>query len=165
MRKNVIISLILLTLVICLPFYLPVGSAEANGNANTPTFELNLEPASPTTWADWRPEYKTNAEFVATLKGETKTGQSVRIDSVTYTFTLDSSEWPGICMNANGDDDTGRSVDLFFREEDNRSGSRQTLRRDVQFVRMSSSGYRESHSHDIDITEEAPNYTVANLNT
>ena len=30
---------------------------------------------------------------------------------------------------------------------------------------MSSSGYKESHPHDIDITEEAPNYTVANLNT
>ena len=41
----------------------------------------------------------------------------------------------------------------------------ESLRRDVQFVRMSSSGYRESHPHDIDITEEAPNYTVANLNT
>ena len=40
-----------------------------------------------------------------------------------------------------------------------------SLRRDVQFVRMSSSGYRESHPHDIDITEEAPNYTVAYLNT
>ncbi len=41
----------------------------------------------------------------------------------------------------------------------------ESLRRDVQFVRMSSSGYRESHPHDIDITEEAPNYTFANLNT
>ena len=39
----------------------------------------------------------------------------------------------------------------------------EALRRDSQFVRMSSSGYRESHPHDIDITEEAPNYTVANL--
>ncbi len=39
-----------------------------------------------------------------------------------------------------------------------------TLRTKTQFVRMSSSGYRESHPHDIDITEEAPNYTVANLN-
>ena len=34
----------------------------------------------------------------------------------------------------------------------------EVLRRDTQFVRMSSSGYRESHPHDIDITEEAPNY-------
>ena len=41
----------------------------------------------------------------------------------------------------------------------------ESLRRDVQLVRMSSNGYRESHPHDIDITEEAPNYTVANLNT
>lgn len=41
----------------------------------------------------------------------------------------------------------------------------EALRRDSQFVRMSSSGYRESHPHDIDITEEAPNYTVANLAT
>ncbi len=39
----------------------------------------------------------------------------------------------------------------------------ETLRRDSQFVRMSSSGYRESHPHDIDITEEPPNYTVAKL--
>jgi IMP dehydrogenase len=39
----------------------------------------------------------------------------------------------------------------------------EALRRDSQFVRMSSSGYRESHPHDIDITEEAPNYTVAHL--
>ena len=39
----------------------------------------------------------------------------------------------------------------------------EALRRGSQFVRMSSSGYRESHPHDIDITEEAPNYTVANL--
>lgn len=37
----------------------------------------------------------------------------------------------------------------------------ESLRRDSQFVRMTSSGYRESHPHDIDITEEAPNYTVA----
>ena len=37
------------------------------------------------------------------------------------------------------------------------------LRTNSQFVRMSSSGYRESHPHDIDITEEAPNYTVANI--
>ena len=39
----------------------------------------------------------------------------------------------------------------------------ESLRRDSQFIRMSSSGHRESHPHDIDITEEAPNYTVANL--
>ena len=37
----------------------------------------------------------------------------------------------------------------------------ESLRSDTQFVRMTSSGYRESHPHDIDITEEAPNYTVA----
>ncbi|MCG9132498.1 IMP dehydrogenase [Candidatus Poribacteria bacterium] len=40
-----------------------------------------------------------------------------------------------------------------------------TLRTNSRFVRMTSSGYRESHPHDIDITEEAPNYTVANLNS
>ena len=40
-----------------------------------------------------------------------------------------------------------------------------TLRTNSQFVRMTSSGYRESHPHDIDITEEAPNYTVSNLNS
>ena len=41
----------------------------------------------------------------------------------------------------------------------------ETLRKNTQFVRMTSSGYRESHPHDIDITEEAPSYTVANLNS
>ena len=127
MNRHFVISLILFAVVICSPFYLPVCSAQANGDASTPTFELNLEPADPTAWEDWRPEYKTNTSFVATLKGETETGQAIRIASVTYTFTLDSSEWPGICMNANGDDDTGRSVDLFFREEDNQSGSGQTF--------------------------------------
>ena len=38
-----------------------------------------------------------------------------------------------------------------------------SLREDSRFIRMTSSGYRESHPHDIDITEEAPNYTVARL--
>ena len=38
-----------------------------------------------------------------------------------------------------------------------------SLRADSRFIRMTSSGYRESHPHDIDITEEAPNYTVARL--
>ena len=32
------------------------------------------------------------------------------------------------------------------------------LREDVQFVRMSSSGLRESHPHDVIITKESPNY-------
>jgi IMP dehydrogenase len=36
----------------------------------------------------------------------------------------------------------------------------ETLRTESQFIRMSSSGYRESHPHDIAITEEAPNYSV-----
>ncbi len=39
----------------------------------------------------------------------------------------------------------------------------ESLRQDSRFIRITSSGYRESHPHDIDITEEAPNYTVANL--
>ncbi len=34
----------------------------------------------------------------------------------------------------------------------------QALQRDARFVRMSSQGLRESHVHDVIITEEAPNY-------
>ena len=30
---------------------------------------------------------------------------------------------------------------------------------DAQFVRITSSGVRESHPHDIQITKEAPNYS------
>lgn len=30
-----------------------------------------------------------------------------------------------------------------------------------QFVRITSAGLRESHPHDIYITKEAPNYTIA----
>jgi len=32
------------------------------------------------------------------------------------------------------------------------------LRRDAQFVRVTSAGYRESHVHDVIVTQEAPNY-------
>ncbi len=34
------------------------------------------------------------------------------------------------------------------------------LRKESKFIRMSSSGFRESHPHDIAITEEAPNYST-----
>jgi IMP dehydrogenase len=34
------------------------------------------------------------------------------------------------------------------------------LRRDAKFIRISSAGLRESHVHDVIITEEAPNYRV-----
>ena len=61
--------MILLTIVICSTYFLHICSVQANGDENTPTFELNLEPTDPTTWEDWRPEYKTNTSFVATLKG------------------------------------------------------------------------------------------------
>ncbi len=34
------------------------------------------------------------------------------------------------------------------------------LRENAQFVRMTGAGLRESHPHDIQITKEAPNYTI-----
>jgi IMP dehydrogenase len=34
----------------------------------------------------------------------------------------------------------------------------ESLRRDAQFVRVTSAGYRESHVHDVIVTQEAPNY-------
>jgi IMP dehydrogenase len=32
------------------------------------------------------------------------------------------------------------------------------LREDAEFVRVTSAGYRESHVHDVIVTQEAPNY-------
>jgi IMP dehydrogenase len=34
------------------------------------------------------------------------------------------------------------------------------LRDDAQFIRMSGAGLRESHPHDVQITKEAPNYSL-----
>ncbi len=34
------------------------------------------------------------------------------------------------------------------------------LRRNAEFMRMSAAGYRESHVHDVTVTQEAPNYRV-----
>ena len=34
------------------------------------------------------------------------------------------------------------------------------LRNDTQFIRISGAGLRESHPHDIQITKEAPNYSL-----
>ena len=34
------------------------------------------------------------------------------------------------------------------------------LRDEAQFIRMSGAGLRESHPHDVQITKEAPNYSV-----
>lgn len=36
----------------------------------------------------------------------------------------------------------------------------QSLADDAQFVRISGAGLRESHPHDVQITKEAPNYSV-----
>ncbi|MCC5894004.1 MAG: IMP dehydrogenase [Alkalibacterium sp.] len=36
----------------------------------------------------------------------------------------------------------------------------QAMREDTQFVQMSGAGLRESHPHDVQITKEAPNYSV-----
>ena len=35
-----------------------------------------------------------------------------------------------------------------------------TLQRDVEMMRITSAGLRESHPHDVTITREAPNYSV-----
>ncbi len=37
----------------------------------------------------------------------------------------------------------------------------ETFRRDAQFVRISSAGFRESHAHNVTITRESPNYPGA----
>ena len=34
------------------------------------------------------------------------------------------------------------------------------LREKTQFIRMTSAGLRESHPHDVQITKEAPNYSI-----
>ena len=127
MNRNFIFLLILLTLVICSSYALYVCSAEANRDVNTPTFELNLEPTHPTAWLGWRPEYKDNVSFIATLKGTTASNESVQFASATFTFHLGTpSQWEGVCMNYDGDTDTGTSYDLFIRRDDNPGGSGQT---------------------------------------
>ena len=35
-----------------------------------------------------------------------------------------------------------------------------TLREQAQFIRMTGAGLRESHPHDVQITKEAPNYSI-----
>ncbi|EFR95582.1 inosine-5'-monophosphate dehydrogenase, partial [Listeria ivanovii FSL F6-596] len=35
------------------------------------------------------------------------------------------------------------------------------LREEAEFVRMTGAGLRESHPHDIQITKEAPNYSIS----
>ncbi|MEC5292305.1 IMP dehydrogenase [Aurantimonas sp. C2-6-R+9] len=39
----------------------------------------------------------------------------------------------------------------------------ETFRREAQFVRISSAGFRESHAHDVTITRESPNYPGVGL--
>jgi IMP dehydrogenase len=34
------------------------------------------------------------------------------------------------------------------------------MQRDARFVRITNAGLRESHVHDVDMLEEAPNYSV-----
>ncbi|GAE93818.1 inosine-5'-monophosphate dehydrogenase [Gracilibacillus boraciitolerans JCM 21714] len=36
-----------------------------------------------------------------------------------------------------------------------------TLRNDAAFIRMTGAGLRESHPHDVQITKEAPNYSLS----
>ena len=35
------------------------------------------------------------------------------------------------------------------------------LRENAQFIRMTGAGLRESHPHDVQITKEAPNYSIS----
>ncbi len=149
-RKNIVISLLLLTLVICSPYCLYLCSVEANGDGSAangeeapPTFKLVLEPAIPSTWPEWRPEYKKNALFVATIKGETATGQKItKFTNVQFTFKIvKPSQWKGVCMNFKGDTDVADSYDLFFRKKDNASGS----------------GYTYTITHPIEVPGEKEN--------
>lgn len=41
------------------------------------------------------------------------------------------------------------------------TGSLQDLRENSQFIRMTGAGLRESHPHDVQITKEAPNYSIS----
>jgi IMP dehydrogenase len=36
------------------------------------------------------------------------------------------------------------------------------LKNDTQFIQITAAGLRESHPHDVVITQEAPNYRVSN---
>ncbi|GAA0290780.1 IMP dehydrogenase [Gracilibacillus halotolerans] len=38
----------------------------------------------------------------------------------------------------------------------------ENLRKDAAFIRMTGAGLRESHPHDVQITKEAPNYSISN---
>ena len=40
------------------------------------------------------------------------------------------------------------------------AGNLEHLRENAQFVQMSGNGLKESHPHDVQITKEAPNYSV-----
>ena len=35
-----------------------------------------------------------------------------------------------------------------------------SLQKEAEFVRITSAGLKESHPHDVDITKEAPNYSI-----
>ncbi len=57
----------MILLIIALPYILLVCSAEANGNANTPTFELTLDPTSREAWSDWCPKQELNTDVYVDL--------------------------------------------------------------------------------------------------
>jgi IMP dehydrogenase len=40
------------------------------------------------------------------------------------------------------------------------TGTVEELKNDTQFVRITGAGLRESHPHDVQITKEAPNYSL-----
>lgn len=41
------------------------------------------------------------------------------------------------------------------------TGTLEALRENAQFIRMTGAGLRESHPHDVQITKEAPNYSIS----
>ncbi len=40
------------------------------------------------------------------------------------------------------------------------AGDIETLRNEAQFVKITGAGLKESHPHDVQITKEAPNYSI-----
>ena len=66
-------------------------------------FQIDLEPADPSSWQTWRPVNESNVSFTATVTGTTD-----RITAIAYTFTLsDLSNWQGTCMNKDDGSDAG----------------------------------------------------------
>ena len=50
---------------------------------------------------------------------------------------------------------------VFVQEWDIVEKDLEDLRENAQFIRMTGAGLRESHPHDVQITKEAPNYSIS----